>query len=162
MVRLKRRLLYLRYILTNEYATIAEFRLLRPLKVLDLTKPNHIKLPSLFDEDKRNQRAPLLFLRRFAQDISQKSNQENNIDYVPTQIVTEYFKHVFRIKNMEPIDGIVYCSAQNDGGKCIVLFIDKDDCVDTKGNDKGVLLMNTSGLSQFKKEFRPVESGLTK
>ena len=61
------------YCTTDEYATIAEFQPLKTLRVLDISKPMWLKMPSLFDENRRNRRAPLLFLRRFAKEISQKA-----------------------------------------------------------------------------------------
>ena len=143
------------YCTTDEFATIAEFQLLRPLKVLDLSKPMWLKMPSLFDEDRRNRRAPLLFLRRFATEISHKTVNGNNIDYVPTQIVTEYFRHVFKTKDGSALDGIVYRSAQNDRGKCIVLFFDRDDCVENDINNKGILLMKR--ITKYKKEYLTVD-----
>jgi hypothetical protein len=50
-----------------------------------------------------------------------------NIEYVPTQILGEYFRYVLPDIGMGSIDGILYPSSQNEG-KCCVLFMDNDMC----------------------------------
>ena len=59
------------------------------------------------------------FISDFTKAI-QRSGYEH-IDYVPTQIVTEYFRHVFKIGDQINIDGIIYPSSKNEGKKAIVI-----------------------------------------
>ena len=113
--------------------TVGVFRTARPFAVLDL--PTLPPVPSLFDEEKREVRPLLIFLDRFAAEVSKpiERDEREHLEYVPTQIVTEYFRHAFTAEQGLDVDGIVYRSAMNSDGKCIVLFVDNDDCVDDDG-----------------------------
>lgn len=108
-------------------ATVARFLTSRALTVVDLSVLKRKKLPSIFDEKNRDLRQALIFLKRFAEEISMKTEGKPAIDYVPTQIVTEYFRHVFRYGDNKAIDGIIYSSAAREGGHCAVLFMDGKD-----------------------------------
>lgn len=102
-------------------AAIATLRLRPEARVLDLTAlPD---TPSIFDEDRAAQRDVLLFLRRFVHAITQpvlKDGREH-IDYVPSQVISEYFSQVHRFDG-RCLAGIVYPSAVREGGKNAVLF----------------------------------------
>ena len=111
-------------------ASVGAFRPSRPLHLIDLT--GELDLPSLFDESVRHLREKVVLLREFARAIAepiQKDGKER-IEYVPTQIVTEYFRHVFRVDGTTPIHGIMYRSSRRPGGVCYVLFVDNEHCVD--------------------------------
>ena len=54
-----------------------------------------------------------------------------HIEYVPTQIVTEYFRHVFRTSIGEQVKGILYRSSRNGEGTCCVLFFGNENCCET-------------------------------
>ena len=45
-----------------------------------------------------------------------------HIDYAPSQVVSEFFSHVFRTALGEKIHGMVHPSAVHPGGKNVVLF----------------------------------------
>ena len=53
-----------------------------------------------------------------------------HVDYVPTQVVTEWFRHVFQTEDGAHVDGVIYPSARFDGGVCCVLFLDAAACCD--------------------------------
>ena len=53
-----------------------------------------------------------------------------HLEYVPTQVITEWFRHVFRTSEGEQIDGIVYPSARKSGGVCCALFVSNTECCD--------------------------------
>lgn len=53
---------------------------------------------------------------------------------MPTQVVTEYFRHVFRTNDGKKVDGLIYSSSIRKDGKCIVLFFDSKACSDEKDN----------------------------
>lgn len=112
------------------YATIVSLRVKDSVSVLDLTKIKSMKLPSVFDVENRNKRSPIMFLRKFAESISQQSTIKG-IDYVPTQIVTEYFRYV-QTANKGGYAGILYDSVQNPGGKCLVLFLTREEFLKEK------------------------------
>lgn len=112
-------------------ATIAPWRTLRQMRVLNLE--GLPKVPSLFDESKRELRPSLEFLYSFRNDISKPiiKEEREHIEYVPTQIVTEYFRHMYRDTEGNMLTGILYPSARNCGGIACVLFVDNEDCCDT-------------------------------
>lgn len=52
----------------------------------------------------------------------------SNLDYVPTQVFSEYFLRVF---DQENIRGIAWRSAATaDGNRCLALDVSHEDCVD--------------------------------
>jgi len=59
-----------------------------------------------------------------------------HIEYVPTQVVTEYFRYVVPEIAIYKIDGIVYPSAKEGGKNCCVLFFDNDECKEVFDLDK--------------------------
>lgn len=98
----------------------------RPFHILDLTALP--KIPSMFAEI-RYERDHLLFLREFVGSITEPVQHDGrvHIDYVPSQIVTEYFRHRYRIDKKTPLDGIIYPSARRKGGKSAVIFAGPTD-----------------------------------
>lgn len=110
----------------RDYYTSVGFRTRRELTILDLT---HLPpLPSPFDERRRGDYYPLVFLREFIKDLSKPiaKDQLVHIEYVPTQIITEYFRYTFsdRKSAVNKIDGIIYPSARHPGKTACVLFMD--------------------------------------
>lgn len=109
------------------YLTIGEFSLKQDIKVIDLR--NLPELPSIFDESNIYKREDIIFLRAFVGELSEKIEKDGkeHIEYIPTQIVTEYFR--FFGMN-EGIMGLIYPSSLNPGGNCCVFFIDNKQCRD--------------------------------
>ena len=105
--------------------TIGEFSAIQPLRMIDFTEiPN----ASFFSNYNLH---GLEFLRSFSKSIAQPYPRDNkvNIEYVPTQIMTEYFRHIFTFGSQH-INGLIYNSAQCHGKKCCVLFLNQKDCFD--------------------------------
>ena len=73
-------------------------------------------------------RAAYIFLTYFSNDISRPISEYYNIEYIPTQIVTEYLRHVYKTDKGVKIDGILYKSSKNKGGVNIVIFTDASEC----------------------------------
>ena len=98
----------------------------RPLNVLDLTKLP--KVPSFYLHD-RYDRDPLIFLREFVKSITRPVAHDGreHTEYVPTQILTEYFRHRYRSRDGTQLDAIVYPSTQHKGGRSIVIFASQED-----------------------------------
>jgi hypothetical protein len=112
--------------------TLATFETLVEMPVLDLTRLPEV--PSLFDENRRHLRDEPIFLHHLTRDIStpiEKDGMEH-IEYRPTQVVTEYFRRVFKTKAGRSIMGILYPSSKWKKGKCVVLFVEQKDCCDSK------------------------------
>lgn len=103
---------------------IAVFRGKRDFRVLDLSMLPPV--PSMFDEVKHRDFFPIVFLRDFIHDFSADVKRSGNpaVEYVPTQLVTEYFKEVYQFIFHDHVDGIVYPSSKNPGGNACVLFLD--------------------------------------
>jgi len=110
----------------------ATFNPVRALYVIDLSEK--VEIPSLFDEIKREDRFLLKFLKDFISDFSKPIERIDraHVDYVPTQVVTEYIRHIFpHTRFGSEIDGIVYPSSKDKALKCVVIFASSEQCVDT-------------------------------
>lgn len=57
----------------------------------------------------------------------EKDRQIQEWDYVPTQILTEYFRHQYKLPDDGRLDGMVYPSAQRKRGCSVVIFASQDD-----------------------------------
>jgi hypothetical protein len=109
-------------------ATIATFRLTQDLTVLDLT--DRPSTPSIFDGDEASlYRGANGFLHEFADDLTKlivKDGRER-IEYVPSQVVTEYVRYRLEHEIGKPVPGILYRSARHEGGIwCVLLFAHED------------------------------------
>lgn len=108
----------------RKYAVVGEFECLRALNVVNLVDLPEI--PSIFSpETTTEDYYERKFLWQFAIDLSKpvQLDGREHIDYVPTQVVTEYLKQSTSAK----FDGILFRSAQNEGVNC-VLFVEPSDC----------------------------------
>lgn len=106
------------------YYTTAFFVPKKNLKLVDFTKLP--KKPSAFDSKNNGQIETLFFLKDFVKDIS-KPIDENDaiIDYVPTQIVTEYIRFNPNLK----VDGLIYPSSKDNEKENYVLFMDHEESI---------------------------------
>jgi hypothetical protein len=106
----------------KDYSSLTQWRAIRPLRIVDFTR--HPNVPSFYEAERSRERDQLLFLADFVKDITKPVDLggSEHIEYVPTQIVTEYFRHVFRTLDGKRVDGIMYPSARHPGGKCVTLF----------------------------------------
>lgn len=110
--------------------TCGQFVTARDMWLLDLTRLPDV--PSIFDERRRNLRPVLLFLHHFASEMSKPlaSLGREDVEYVPTQIVTDFVRHLRRTPSGERYKGIVYRSAAHFDGTSYVLFVDDRGCCD--------------------------------
>lgn len=110
--------------------TTAEFNNKKELFVLDLTKLP--KIPSLFDTDKRKNHSSIVFLQSFISDLSKdiRRDGKEHIEYIPTQVVTEYFRYAYEELTKIAIDGIIYPSSKNKGKSACVLFMDHKESIE--------------------------------
>ncbi|MDM1044359.1 RES domain-containing protein [Myroides sp. 1354] len=112
----------------NSFYTTVEFISKKELNVIDFTalpKPT-----SPFDLKSLNNRFLIQFIRDFIEDFSAPIEKDNrtHINYVPTQIVTEYFRFPFsnRLKEENKIDGIIYHSSKNKKKACVLFLNNKE------------------------------------
>lgn len=109
----------------DKVVSVAQFRCQKPLTVLDLT--NLPSPPSFFAD--REMHHGIRFLHEFEEDLVKPIARDGmeHVEYVPTQIVTEYFRHRFRLEGDGALDGIIYRSSRSGRPAC-VLFFDSSDC----------------------------------
>jgi hypothetical protein len=132
------------------FAAVAVFELTRPVSVIDLTAiPTP---PSLFDPHGSRLFFPIEFIRAFAQDLSRPValDGREHLDYVPTQIVTEYFRWMAPLA----VDGMLYLSAR-DTGVNYGLFTGPEGCVDTDEERPGAMLRLVPGSEVVVKRWTP-------
>lgn len=130
----------------GQVASIGIFRPVRDLLVLDLADLPGV--PSVFDVDRHALIHTLRFLHAFADDISGPIARDGreHIDYVPTQIVTEYFRRVFLTADGVALDGIVYRSSKNEQ-RAVVLFCENRGCIDAGAPVRADTMLQLTGIS---------------
>jgi hypothetical protein len=113
-------------------ASIGQFELLHEFRVVDLTALPPIR--GIFAAGTRREKAAIGFLHEFVEDATLPIDRDGreHIEYVPTQIVTEYFRHRF-LYEYEPgkksqVYGILYPSSKAEDGINAVLFFDRFSC----------------------------------
>ncbi len=124
----------------GEYA-IGRFITTRDALILNLhTLP---EVPGFFSEDHAWERHPLKFLRAFGKDVSRPIVQDGriHIEYVPTQVLTEYLKTQVTVEDTR-IDGIAFTSSRT-GRRNYTLFVTQDNVANgdpgrAAGEDKWV------------------------
>jgi hypothetical protein len=124
---------------------VGRFKTLRTTVLLDLSQiadqPGFFhQIPDSAETDPRD---ALRFLNALSRDMSQpiyKDGQES-IEYVPTQVVTEFIRHRI-LPDSRKVDGIVYKSSVASEGYSVVLFA-------TQENIQGTTL-SKSHLPQFR------------
>lgn len=124
-----------------EAYTLAKFKLRRPAWCVGLAEPPGV--PSLFDTDgQRRLRQPMMFLYKFAESISQpfEGDDRVHIEYVPTQVVTEWLRTRFDSGPGRPLDAITYGSARRPTGTNLAMFIDGSGACDRERLDDNALL----------------------
>lgn len=100
----------------------ASFEVCRNIYVLDFSKTPAATSPFSETYAFRFEEFVLPFLEHFAEDISKPIRRDDAlIDYVPTQIFTEYLRF-----SKNQLDGLLYRSSMRNGGNCIVLFKGQD------------------------------------
>tara|TARA_R110002110_G_scaffold91770_2_gene238821 strand:+ start:11219 stop:12688 length:1470 start_codon:yes stop_codon:yes gene_type:complete len=94
----------------GDIVVIAEFRPLRPLRILDMTALNAVyREVSHFDPDFARYREQLCFLVEFHEEISRPIRSSDElIDYIPTQAVAEFLS----LKFAPSLDGILFASSK--------------------------------------------------
>lgn len=109
--------------------TMATFRLRAPVRVVDLVRlPPY---PGIFTAGfTRETRVGPQFAHAFARDVSKPISRDGmeHVEYVPTQIVTEYLRYRFRSKR-RPVHGLRYSSAKPGGSVNVALFVSHEDLV---------------------------------
>lgn len=128
---------------------VGTFATRRPLLLLDLsTSSRDIDYFEMDSEPLQRMR----FVERFREAIAEPAARDdrNHIDYVPTQIVAEYFRTVYRYHD-QALDGVVWRSAARRGAQSCVLFASQADLVLTP--------REAAGLAEEERERRDQRDG---
>lgn len=134
----------------DEVISIGKFIPARTLNLVDLRNLNPV---GFFETKRYNLREPSLFLISFVRKISKKINRHDNerIDYVPSQIVTEYFRFILPKAIGKEINGVIYKSIQDPQKDCYAIFADSTQCSDEDNiNENTLLIFEKSSITQKK------------
>jgi RES domain-containing protein len=106
---------------------VASFLLTENLWVVDLTSLP--EPPPVFDVSRKGEREQLLFALDFVAEISKRVIRDGteHVEYVPSQVVSEYLAQVFVLD--EPIaelGGVIFPSSAYPGGRNLVVFPSRD------------------------------------
>jgi hypothetical protein len=111
---------------------VGEFVIERDLLILDLSRlpcvPSaFVELPDSYEYDPRPR---LNFLQNISREISRAIARDDrvHIEYVPTQVVTEYVRTAVRIKDRQ-VDGIRYSSSRKHSETALVIFADQENLI---------------------------------
>ncbi len=128
--------------------SVGKFEALRDLTLLDLS--NIPEPPSVFDTEGQHLIRPLRFLRSFAADISKPVSRNGceHIEYVPTQIVTEFFRHIYRMPDGGCLDGLLYRSSREGAHEACVLFCGNEGACDQNSEPKPNTLLRLIHVEQ--------------
>lgn len=140
-----------------KFATTAVFQNLCDIQVIDLTQITNISFPSLFDEERRDYRESLDFLRELNDNLTKPIESMESIEYIPAQIVAEYFRFLYY--QDKSIDGIIYRSSKVKDGVCYALFFDQKQCLESDSKSlfpnlhKQMMRMDETSISTYKVEI---------
>lgn len=108
------------------------FKNIVPLNILDLTSLP--APPSYFSPKGPYRRHFIRFLRKFVDDLSKPIQRDGrqHIEYVPTQVFTEFVRHIMKGPEGISIQGLRYLSSQN-GRPCYAIFATQAQCLPPRG-----------------------------
>lgn len=117
----------------RDHVTAGQFVLATDVTVVDF--PALPDQPSVFDPKLGRVWREIAFLHEFEESLSiPVAPEDEAIDYVPTQVLTEFFLRVYRPESGGDVVGLVYNSAARPGGTSLVLDIPNERCLDTIGS----------------------------
>lgn len=132
--------------------TASEWSPIRNLQVIDL----HCLpvCPSVFSE-KRRKHELLQFLYKFTDEISKPVAHDGSehIDYVPTQVISEFFSQIFTFGKGKKVDGLIYPSSVHACGRNLVLFPRHDEFSNDRNYDPfAAVVLNASRTGRVNKQ----------
>lgn len=139
------------------FATTAIFQNLYNIQVIDLTQISNIPYPSLFDDESCGYRESLTFLRELNDNLTRPIELMESLEYVPAQIVAEYFRFLYTYHD-KSIDGIIYRSSKVKDGICYALFFDQSQCLESDPKSlfpnlhKQMMRMDKSSINTYNVE----------
>ena len=99
-----------------------------------------------------------MFLHKFVRAITLPVEHDGreHIEYVPTQVLTEYFRHRFLPNGASNIDGIVYPSTHRRNGRSIAIFASQKDLNPDQWDNKSspMLVLDPQSIVRVKPSTR--------
>ena len=119
---------------------IGSFQTTQDLSVVDLSSLKcSFWMPQLWQET--------LFLKQFHKEIARPlKKEETEVEYVPSQIFTEYLRYLCKGRNEKPYDGIIYSSSLT-GERNVALFYD---------NKTTANILDLKGIKKYKVAMKEV------
>lgn len=112
---------------------VGKWQIQRELILLDLTALPEI--PDPFDQEGRHYAQKVRFIHEFVDDLTKPvSRTSSSIEYVPTQVVTEYVRRRMRTEGGKSLDGVRYKSSKLGGGIAVVIFAEQENCVPSESS----------------------------
>jgi hypothetical protein len=132
---------------STDIVSVGKFTNMKTLNLIDFSKLQYI---SIFDDERRHLRESGVLLRMFILDLSSPISNDGrqHIEYVPTQVVTEYLKNSFTLNDGQEIHGMIYPSAKHKDKNCIVLFFTQEHLTQDKKDKAKYLFFDTSNISE--------------
>jgi len=112
--------------------SLARFQTKKHLRLVNFVDLPDI--PSVFLPEKYDKRHQLYFLYMLLDDIKKPISKDGgeHVEYVPTQIVSEYFRYRFLDNEENEIDGFMYPSVKNPGGINVAMFVSSNELLTEK------------------------------
>lgn len=122
---------------------VAQFEIIQPLRLLDLTALNDIKCSgSTFDPEFASQLERVMFLRSLSQRMARPVMPDDEaFEYLPTQAVADFLA----TKKNSPLDGIMFPSAQVSGDIMNVVLFHKAARVESVDFPAGIDISASTG-----------------
>lgn len=125
---------------TGRFVTVGAFETTQTVSVVDIASLPPV--PSIFDPDIGRYWREIRFLHDFVAALTAPvAEGDEPIDYVPTQVVTEFFLRAFTSPSHEVVVGVVYPSAACPGGTAMVLDVPNERCLDALDTTEQVALV---------------------
>lgn len=127
------------YAAKGSEATAGLFTLREDIVVVDLSTFQEV--PSLFDLSNRHRRAAAIFMRDFVRDVSAVASPSDlqNLDYIPTQIVAEYFRYSLSLAGVA-VAGLLWSSSKDPSVQNCVIFASNEAMADRGFADDATIL----------------------
>lgn len=103
------------------------------------------EVPSVFEPELYENLHNRSFLTQFTSDLVAPVSKDGmeHVDYVPTQIVSEFFRHRFKTSSGSNVLGLKYPSVKNDGGLNLAVF--------SSSNEELESLFELQEITEFRK-----------
>jgi len=130
------------------FISTASFSNLKPLTLIDFSQ---IEWCSIFDTENVEKRETFILLQQFIEDLIKPISNDGSqhIDYVPTQVVTEFLKKSFKTDLDEEIHGFFYESSKSKGNTNVVLFFNQENITDDKYDSDKYIVMRTYPITKY-------------